>query len=169
MKKNFLVLTILFLAMGFVFGSNIALAQDSTAQPVPAPFIKAYGNNWAVYHVFPIKTFPDLGAEVALVVLKDKNDIGGLIEVLYVIKGGKGTLLAGWMHPYSDNEQGFVLQEDDTWLELDKKKDIGQYLDWEGQSDPNGDPLIVFYLVNSDSGQKQCVRRINIREFLENK
>lgn len=170
MRKFFGILClVLFLTAGFGFGQEAQQNQEQS-QPAPAPFFVLFGNQW-VYYGNPqlIQSFDDLGAQLYVVLLRDQNGMGGFVELIYIVKENKAVLVCGWIKPYSSEEQGFVLMDENSnfqWFLMQEKKVNGEQLEWRGLEDQEGNPIMTFYVKKKD-GSEIKVRDIDIKKFVE--
>lgn len=159
-----IILVLFFLTAGFVFGQDLSSAEQKV-EPSPEPYVQLYGKQWKNY-LQPrlIKSFDELGAELYLYVRRDTAGHGGFVEVwyLYLKERKLGKIIAGWLKPYSDEEQGFFRKKNGEWFFTKQKKEIGLELEPDGYED-----RVVFYLENREKGIEIWVGEIIIKEFID--
>ncbi len=165
MKRKTLVLgilVVLIFTLGFSFG------QEQEQQEQKPPFIQLYGNNWVEYCAdIVLKSFDELGLQSVLVTVRDKNGMGGIVELLYLTDKFRWMLIAGKIKPFLPEEQGFFLQEDGNWILTKQKQEDHCVLRRREISDQDGNPLVVIYLFNIETNAETDVRIINLKELVK--
>ena len=85
--KKLLVFGILFLFLTVGLGFSQSVQEKKKA--IPEPYVQLFGNQWANYYrPFLLKSFDELDAKLYLFIRRDLNGKGGLVEVLFLEKGG---------------------------------------------------------------------------------
>lgn len=167
--KKILVLGILvgFLFIGFAVGQQ---EQQKQGQPLPAPFIVLFGNQWFYYDEPKlIESFDELGVQLVLIKIADQNGMGGIVELISIVnvKSNMEQFIAGWIKPCSSEEQGFVLKENGDWFLTDEKKVKGEQVDWKPDYNQEGNPVMIFYLKKKGEADELIIRIFDIKKFAE--
>jgi len=175
--RKFLVLGILFglFMAGLGFGQNANSTQEQN-QPVPAPYLVLFGTQWDQCGYGGTYAIKDLGIEIGVVFLRDRNNVLGIIDLIVIVKDNKTIPLAGWLKSFTSEEQGFII-EDPTIDKpiLTKTRAEGETMIFKSGKDQNGDPVIVFFLLkkefdpatNEEVIKREALKFIDIKKFVE--
>lgn len=183
--RKFLVLGILVLSLAFAANAivrrGVSNQQEQQEQGQPVSF-NLFGITWDAAAVQTLGYFSDLGVSIVKVWAKDRSGVAGVAEILLIVDvqdATKRMVLGGRIRVGQADEQGFVRWEREAslppigpWFMTGKKQEAGEWLEWRGYDDPNGDPILEFYTINTGgptggAAIKSIVRTINIKKFVE--
>ncbi len=156
MKK---VLSLIMLGLFLATGLNFSLAQ----QQEPAPYIRLLGTQWDKCGIGAGKIYKDIGIEMGIIFLRDRNNQLGIMKLLIIAKKDKVIPIAGWLNPFTPAEKGFILK---TGLET-KTREEHEALVYMVEKNKNGDPVLVIIHVETKKKELLSTSSINLKEFAE--
>lgn len=155
------------LVLGILFGLIFTGLSFGQGQPL---IFQLFNNSWKALIAEKIGALDDPPIDLVMIWARDLNNRAGTIEIVVLLHRDKKEfrVVYGWIQHYSDDEQGFFLDEQGKFILLDKKKDAGWELEAKADYDQMGNPTLYFYLEKKgDPESPKLVRTINIKEFVE--